>query len=298
MLDHDTESGTDHAEFRQYSSTQGQWMSPDPYDGSYDQGNPQSFNRYAYVSNNPLTLIDPSGQCDTAYCNGNPCAAGNLSDQCPGSQDLRSNCAFVISAACGNAPLTPTQIGTQAIANYESYSQGQGDRDYAAYVAATNARYAQDLQKIWSAQAATQTDFVIISYWRKGAGGFGHIGISVDSYDTRGFSTLDPTTKTLARVFGNPDANVEDDIDAHTDSNGVTQPVAYLYIPITADQAQAMRDDIADVTSDPGNYNMITNNCAQYVENVLHAGGVSGVPNSIVFGPAVLAGWLWFVYGK
>lgn len=34
---------------------------PDPYDGSYDLGNPQSFNRYAYVLNNPVLLTDASG---------------------------------------------------------------------------------------------------------------------------------------------------------------------------------------------------------------------------------------------
>ncbi|WP_263419898.1 RHS repeat domain-containing protein [Terriglobus albidus] len=65
-LDHDAESNTDHAMFRQYSPMQGRWLSPDPYDGSYDDSDPQSFNRYSYVRNSPLMAIDPSGQ--------NPCA--------------------------------------------------------------------------------------------------------------------------------------------------------------------------------------------------------------------------------
>ena len=59
--DSDFESGTTHATFRQYAPTQGRWMSPDPYDGSYDRGNPQSFNRYTYVLNNPFAYRDPSG---------------------------------------------------------------------------------------------------------------------------------------------------------------------------------------------------------------------------------------------
>ena len=59
--EHDFESGTEHFLYRQYSSTSGCWMSPDPYGGSYDVGNPQSFNRYSYVLNNPLALIDPLG---------------------------------------------------------------------------------------------------------------------------------------------------------------------------------------------------------------------------------------------
>jgi hypothetical protein len=36
-------------------------MSPDPYSGSYDFTNPQSFNRYSYVLNNPLSMTDPLG---------------------------------------------------------------------------------------------------------------------------------------------------------------------------------------------------------------------------------------------
>jgi RHS repeat-associated protein len=65
-LDHDAESGTDHAQFRQYSSAQGRWMRPDPYSGSYRMRNPQSMNRYVYALNNPLSNIDPSGRdlCD------------------------------------------------------------------------------------------------------------------------------------------------------------------------------------------------------------------------------------------
>jgi hypothetical protein len=36
-------------------------MSPDPYSGSYDTSNPQSFNRYSYALNNPAALTDPEG---------------------------------------------------------------------------------------------------------------------------------------------------------------------------------------------------------------------------------------------
>ena len=56
------DSGTAHAQYRQYGNGQGRWFSPDPYGGSYDFSNPQSLNRYSYVINNPLTFTDPSGQ--------------------------------------------------------------------------------------------------------------------------------------------------------------------------------------------------------------------------------------------
>jgi RHS repeat-associated protein len=60
-MDTDLETDSHHAQYRQYDSIAGRWMSPDPYDGSYDPSNPQSFNRYSYALNDPLSLIDPSG---------------------------------------------------------------------------------------------------------------------------------------------------------------------------------------------------------------------------------------------
>lgn len=60
-LERDSESGLDHAMFRQYTSTAGRWLSPDPYNGSYDLNNPQSLNRYAYVENSPTGAVDSLG---------------------------------------------------------------------------------------------------------------------------------------------------------------------------------------------------------------------------------------------
>jgi hypothetical protein len=68
----------------------------------------------------------------------------------------------------------------------------------------------------------------------------------------------------------------------------------YLHIPISGAQAEAMRAAIANRTANPGHYNLIFNNCAGFVESVLHAGGVSGVPHAEVSGPAVLGAVLWY----
>ncbi len=49
------------AQFREYG-IQGRWPSPDPAGiASANPANPQSWNRYAYVMNNPLAFADPSG---------------------------------------------------------------------------------------------------------------------------------------------------------------------------------------------------------------------------------------------
>ncbi|MBK8810645.1 MAG: hypothetical protein IPN69_07910 [Acidobacteria bacterium] len=37
------------------------WTSPDHTRGSASVGNPQSWNRYSYVENQPTNLVDPSG---------------------------------------------------------------------------------------------------------------------------------------------------------------------------------------------------------------------------------------------
>ena len=58
-----SEYGSDLYDFpaREYSD-QGRWPSPDPAGvGAVDPANPQSWNRYAYVNNNPLAVTDPSG---------------------------------------------------------------------------------------------------------------------------------------------------------------------------------------------------------------------------------------------
>ncbi|MGH9513755.1 MAG: RHS repeat-associated core domain-containing protein [Terriglobales bacterium] len=59
---HDNESNLENTWFRQYNSAQGRWITPDPAGiAAVDPTNPQTWNRYAYVGNNPLNATDPSG---------------------------------------------------------------------------------------------------------------------------------------------------------------------------------------------------------------------------------------------
>lgn len=52
--------------YRQYDPNQGRWISPDPTGmAAVDPTSPQSWNRYAYVMNNPLAYLDPDGTSDT-----------------------------------------------------------------------------------------------------------------------------------------------------------------------------------------------------------------------------------------
>lgn len=61
LTEKDEASGLDHTWFRKLENQAGRWTSPDPYNGSMSLGNPQSFNRYSYVNNQPTNYVDPSG---------------------------------------------------------------------------------------------------------------------------------------------------------------------------------------------------------------------------------------------
>ncbi len=57
----DAESGFDYFGARYYASLQGRFTSCDPALTSGNVADPQTWNRYSYVLNNPLILIDPDG---------------------------------------------------------------------------------------------------------------------------------------------------------------------------------------------------------------------------------------------
>jgi RHS repeat-associated protein len=68
----DAETGEDYFGFRYYGAALGRFTSPDESFGGWDQHDPQTFNLYGYVRNNPLRYTDPDGH-DYHVCvdNGN-----------------------------------------------------------------------------------------------------------------------------------------------------------------------------------------------------------------------------------
>ena len=73
----DGSTGLDYADQRFYANQWGRFISPDPAIGSVAPSNPQSWNRYSYVINEPVNSQDPEGLCSviiggviqTAYTN-------------------------------------------------------------------------------------------------------------------------------------------------------------------------------------------------------------------------------------
>lgn len=69
-------NGSDEAMFRRYNRWHSRFDQPDPYNGSYDITDPQSFNRYAYTQNDPVNFVDPSGTLPI------PCGPDNHGVEC------------------------------------------------------------------------------------------------------------------------------------------------------------------------------------------------------------------------
>ncbi len=68
LTENDQGSGQQHTWFRKLETSAGRWTGPAPYKGSMSLGNPQSFNRYSYVENQPTNFVDPSGLFIVAIC--------------------------------------------------------------------------------------------------------------------------------------------------------------------------------------------------------------------------------------
>jgi RHS repeat-associated protein len=58
----DVESGLDYAKARMFGSGLGRFTSPDDFLSDTNASEPQSWNLYVYVKNNPLRFIDPTGE--------------------------------------------------------------------------------------------------------------------------------------------------------------------------------------------------------------------------------------------
>lgn len=82
----DDETSLDFAEARYYNSAHGRFTALDPLLASGRSADPQTFNRYAYVMNNPIIATDPSGMLpvywrvvngNTEFSDGKPKDDGN-----------------------------------------------------------------------------------------------------------------------------------------------------------------------------------------------------------------------------
>jgi len=117
--EYDSETGLHYAFARFYSPRLGRFLSTDPLGGGV--GNLQSHNAYAYVVNDPLDLIDPTGM---AY---GPC--GPFDDFCSGSVPIDVPSCFFFPEACNSSSQGPTAPGVP-VANPGGGNSGEPINPY------------------------------------------------------------------------------------------------------------------------------------------------------------------------
>lgn len=132
----DTESGLDYFGARYYASNMGRFSSPDDPFFSGSPGNPQSWNLYSYVQNNPLNNIDPDGH-DCVTDNGNGSATINSGD-CSGknpNNEYYYNCDGCLMGTTSaniteNGSLALFDASTNTVSTIASYgNQSYGPLD-------------------------------------------------------------------------------------------------------------------------------------------------------------------------
>lgn len=111
----DAETGLDYFGARYFFGAQGRFTSPDPLMASGDPANPQSWNRYAYVLNNPLRFIDPTGEI-WVQANG----GWDWADECPEG----GTCRGTVAQAVGNTVTVYGANSRDDISTYQANTNG------------------------------------------------------------------------------------------------------------------------------------------------------------------------------
>ena len=88
----DSLTGMDYAKNRYYTNGYGRFMTPDPYASSGGPSDPQSWNRYAYTSGDPINRNDPQGLVECETCFGDGGGGGGDDPQDPGPGDPTGYC--------------------------------------------------------------------------------------------------------------------------------------------------------------------------------------------------------------
>jgi RHS repeat-associated protein len=115
----DSESGNDYFGERYYASTMGRFLSPDPVIITPDRlKDPQQLNLYAYVANNPLRFIDPTGEIL----------------QCVGNADQQKQCFSDLQQISGDAANRLSMDAKTGVISFDTKDLDLGKNEGAALV--------------------------------------------------------------------------------------------------------------------------------------------------------------------
>jgi RHS repeat-associated protein len=272
--------------YRRYSPTQGRWISPDPSGlNAVDPNNPQSWNRYAYVLNNPLSYRDPLG-LDCAYLNDNGDGIEST-DQSSNAGECGSNGGYWVDGGLTDYQIN-SQSGSVQLWGTNTGMDQNGNQSY------TYAQY-QD------------TTLNVGWFMNTGWNPFGHIGIGIGNNPFVGLNPasdmqfLGSLTGHLFGCVGRAGCNAL----ANTAVPGVISPenpnqspLQNVSIPITGMQANMIQSAINGSTVYPPNYSVMgpqpACDCGTWAQQMMLAGGLqSGAPAPV---PAYLIEQLNQIY--
>lgn len=124
----DAATGLDYADQRYFTSAMGRFLTADPYVASGGPSAPNSWNRYAYVSGDPVNFADPSGRMAAATF----CGAEYSTEECFGNSWIRgpgvsSERSGGMWCDQGTLPFiyTPTQCSAYVAAVWLAATQGR-----------------------------------------------------------------------------------------------------------------------------------------------------------------------------
>jgi RHS repeat-associated protein len=121
----DAESGLDNFDFRYYASTMGRFMKPDdPF--NWNQSDPQSLNLYGYVSNNPLSRIDPDGHDCVYVDNDSGHITGWNSGDCDNSTEEKANSGYYVNGTVDWSSMSFDQASGSVNFNYTDENGNAG----------------------------------------------------------------------------------------------------------------------------------------------------------------------------
>ena len=267
---------------RMYDPQIGKFMSTDPMVGR--PFSTQGWNRYAYVSNNPLRYVDPTGMTAsdgtleeiTAYGHkksggdGDGLSSISVGGGGPTLIDLGSfNFGFSFT---GSSVGTTNGNGKSTCTGDEcknSQNQPCLDDQGKACEEIVGTSPSRPTSKNHDNQLA---DVTIRVFPKAVAPDIGHAGIGVNTPHTQGFypdTTKDVKTQIKEGLGRDVPGGVKDD-----DTEEAGEDSESLTIPTTKEQDEKMQKAIDDRKKNPGKYNLYGRNCAEFCRDVLKAGGV------------------------
>jgi RHS repeat-associated protein len=166
----DSENNADHFGAREHDKTPGRWFSPDPAGlDAVDPSNPQTWNRYTYSLNNPMTFFDRSGLdpwagkgCGSATLEGpGDCGQTDVlgsSGTCVPNSD--GNCTIKVDVNGGNPPSNPgTPQKSDAGVSPQLQGEGTGWLKSLGVVLGAVRLSAAQARRIWEAATGQKVPF-------------------------------------------------------------------------------------------------------------------------------------------